>query len=134
VNSVFGNLGTVGLAAALTFILFFGIPGGGKLKPLGWWTTVLIAMLAASAYRAAGGPFKVVPDFVGSGIHFVRGFLPGITLPAIALCLLAFMLWKRLTTKQVAWTALIFFYVASGAGGNWSYISNAIEHARVGLQ
>lgn len=133
-NGIFGNLGTIGVAAALTCILFFGVPGGGKLKPLGWYTTVLVAMLAASAYRAAGGPFKVVPDFVGSSIRFVQGFLPGITLPALALCVLAFMLWKRLTTKQIAWTALIFFYLCSGAGGNWSYISDAIEHARAGLQ
>jgi hypothetical protein len=34
VNSVFGNLGTVGLALALTVLLIVGIPGGGKLKPL----------------------------------------------------------------------------------------------------
>ncbi|MHB9861950.1 hypothetical protein [Streptomyces sp. YIM S03343] len=132
--SIFGNLGTVGLATALTFLLFFGIPGGGKVKPLGWWTTVFVAMLAGSAYRAAGGMFKIVPDMVGDLVHFANGFVKGLTMPAIATCLLIVMLWKRMTTKQVAVVALIFFYVAAGAGGNWSYISDAIENARAGMQ
>lgn len=132
--NIFGDLGTVGLAAALTVLLFVGIPGGGKLKPLGWWTTLLVAMMAGSAYKAAGGMFQIVPDAVGSLIAFTQGFVKGITLPAIALCLLIVILWKKLTTKQVAVIALIFFYVAAGAGGNWAYISDAIENARAGMQ
>lgn len=132
--NVFGNLGTAGVAAALTALMLFGIPGGGKLKPLGWWTTVLVAMIAGSAYKAAGGMWKIVPDFIGSLIDFTQGFVKGITLPAIALCLLIFMLFKKLTTKQVGVTALIFFYVASGAGGNWAIIADAIENARTNLQ
>lgn len=132
--NVFGNLGTAGVAAALTALLLFGIPGGGKLKPLGWWTTVLAAMIAGSAYKAAGGMWKIVPDFIGSLIDFTQGFVKGITMPAIALCLVIFMLFKKLTTKQVGIVALIFFYVASGAGGNWSIISDAIENARANLQ
>lgn len=131
---MFGNLGTVGVAAALTCLMIWGIPGEGKLKPLGWWTTVLVAMLAGSAYKAAGGPFAIVPDIIGTGINFAQGFLKGLTMPAIALCVLIFMLFKKLTTRQVGYVALIFFYVAAGAGGNWSYISDAIENARAGLQ
>lgn len=132
--SIFGDLGTVSLAAALTVLLFVGIPGGGKMKPLGWWTTLFVAMLAGSAYRAAGGPFKIVPDMVGSLINFANGFLKGVTMPGLATCLLIIILWKKMTTKQVAVVALIFFYVAAGAGGNWSYISDAIENARAGVQ
>ncbi|MEW2567659.1 hypothetical protein [Streptomyces sp. NPDC047070] len=132
--SIFGNLGTVGIASALTVLLFVGIPGGGKLKPLGWWTTLLVAMMAGSAYKAAGGMFKIIPDAVGSLIDFTQGFVKGITMPAIALCLVIVILWKKLTTRQVAVLALIFFYVAAGAGGNWSYISDAIEDARAGMQ
>ncbi|MFI1723913.1 hypothetical protein [Streptomyces sp. NPDC020489] len=131
---MFGDLGTVGVAAALTCLMIWGIPGEGKLKPLGWWTTVLVAMLAGSAYKAAGGPFAIVPDIIGTGIAFVQSFLKGITMPAIALCVLIFMLFKKLTTRQVGYVALVFFYAASGAGGNWSYISDAIENARAGLQ
>lgn len=131
---MFGNLGTVGLAAALTCLLIFGIPGGGQLKPLGWWTTVFVALLAASSYKAAGGPFSIVPDAAGTVVHFLQGFLKGVTMPALALCVLIFMLFKKLTTKQVGFTALLFFYIATGAGGSWSYIADAIENARVGLQ
>jgi hypothetical protein len=131
---VFGHLGTVGLAAALTCLLIFGVPGGGKLKPLGWWTTVFVAMLAASSYKAAGGPFTVVPDAAGTVIGFLQGFLKGLTMPALALCVLIFMLFKKLTTKQVGFTALLFFYIATGAGGTWTYVADAIENARVGLQ
>lgn len=131
---MFGDLGTVGVAAVLTCLMIWGIPGEGKLKPLGWWTTVLVAMLAGSAYKAAGGPFAIVPDIIGTGVHFAQGFLKGLTMPAIATCVLIFMLFKKLTTRQVGYTALVFFYVVSGAGGNWSYISDAIENARAGLQ
>ncbi|MFF9123180.1 hypothetical protein ACF09J_07760 [Streptomyces sp. NPDC014889] len=132
--NIFGNLGTAGLALVLTVLLFVGIPGGGKLRPLGWWTTLFVAMLAGSAYKAAGGLFSVVPDLAGSVVHFINGFVKGATMPAIALSLLVFILFKRLTTKQLAVVALLFFYVAAGAGGNWSYISDAIENARAGLQ
>lgn len=132
--NVFGNLGTVGIAAALTAMLIWGVPGGGQLKPLGWWTTVLVAMLAGSAYKAAGGPFGIVPDLIGSLIAFAQGTVKGLTMPAMALCLLIFMLWKKLTTRQVGYTALVFFYLASSAGGSWSYISDAIENARAGIQ
>lgn len=131
---MFGNLGTVGVAAALTCLLVFGIPGGGQLKPLGWWTTVFVAMLAASAYKAAGPPFTIVPDAAGTVIDFINGFLKGLTMPALALCLTIFMLFKKLTTKQVGLTALLFFYVATGAGGSWTYLADAIENARAGLQ
>lgn len=132
--TVFGDLGTVGVAAALTCLMIWGIPGDGKLKPLGWWTTVLVAMLAGSAYKAAGGPFGIVPDFIASLISFGQSFLKGLTMSALATCVAIFMLFKKLTTRQVGYTALIFFYVAAGAGGKWTYIADAIENARAGLQ
>lgn len=131
---MFGNLGTVSLAAALTCLLIFGIPGNGKLKPLGWWTTVFVAMLAGSAYKAAGGMFKVVPDAAGTVIGFINGFVKGLTMPGLALCFLIFLLFARLNTKQVAVVALLFFYVTADAGGTWINISDAIENARVSLQ
>lgn len=133
-NGIFGDLGTVGLAAALTCLMVFGIPGGGKLKPLGWWTTVFVAMIAASAYKAAGGMFKMVPDAAGTVIGFLNGFVKGMTMPALALCFLIFLLFAKLTTRQVAVVALLFFYITSDAGGAWINISDAIENARVSLQ
>jgi hypothetical protein len=133
VNSVFGNLGPVGLALVLTVLLVFGIPGGGQLKPLGWWPTLLLSMLAGSAYKAAGGLFKIVPDLVGSLIGTVNSVLPGVTMPAIALALAIFILFKKLTTKQVGLLGIAFWYVAAGAGGTWSYLSDSIAHLGTGL-
>jgi hypothetical protein len=133
VTSVFGNLGPVGLAVVLTALLIFGIPGGGKLKPLGWWPTLLFSMLAGSAYKAAGGIFQIVPDFVGSVIATINGFIPGVTMPALALSTLIFILFKKLTTKQIGVLGIFFWYIAAGAGGSWSYISEAIANMAANL-
>ncbi|MGW4042976.1 hypothetical protein [Streptomyces sp. NPDC004721] len=127
-NSVFGNLGPVGLAVVLTVLLLVGIPGGGKLKPLGWWPTLILSMLAGSAYKAAGGLFRLVPDLVGSVISTVNGVIPGVTMPALALATAIFILFKKLTTKQVGILGIFFWYIAAGAGGTWGYVSNAIAH------
>lgn len=128
------NLGPVGLAFVLTALLVFGIPGGGQLKPLGWWPTLILSMLAGSAYKAAGGPFGIVPDFVGSLINTAKGVFPGLTMPALALGLAIFILFKKLTTKQVGVLGIVFWYVAAGAGGTWSYVSDAIANMAVNLQ
>jgi hypothetical protein len=133
VNSVFGNLGPVGLAVVLTVLLLVGIPGGGKLKPLGWWPTLIFSMLAGSAYKAAGGFFKVVPDFVGSIIDTVNGIIPGLTMPALALATAIFILFKRLSTKQVGMLGIFFWYIAAGAGGTWSYVSDSIANLGANL-
>lgn len=132
-NSVFGNLGPVGLAVVLTVLLLVGIPGGGKLKPLGWWSTLLVSMLAGSAYKAAGGIFKIVPDFVGSMIATVNGVIPGLSMPALALAAAIFILFKKLTTKQVGVLGIFFWYIAAGAGGTWSYLSDSIANLGVNL-
>ncbi|MET8978544.1 hypothetical protein ABZX85_23290 [Streptomyces sp. NPDC004539] len=127
------NLGPVGLAVVLTVLLVFGIPGGGQLKALGWWPTLILSMLAGSAYKAAGGPFGIVPDFVGSIIGTARGVVPGLTMPALALSLAIFILFKKLTTRQVGPLGIIFWYVAAGAGGSWSYVSDAIANTAANL-
>jgi hypothetical protein len=132
VNSVFGNLGIVGLAVVMTVLLLVGIKGGGKVKPLGWWPCLIGGMLAGSAYAAAGGIFKIVPDLVGSLLKAAQGFAPGVTMPAIALSLAIIILFKRLTTKQVAILGIVFWYAASGAGGVWSTVSHSI--AALGTQ
>ncbi|MFJ9128924.1 hypothetical protein ACIRJS_32965 [Streptomyces sp. NPDC102340] len=131
---MFGDLGPVGIALVLTVLLIVGIPGGGKLKPLGWWTTLLVALLAASAYKAAGGPFNIVPDAAGTVINFLRGLTKGATMPALALSTAIVMLYLKLSTKQLGFVTLVFFYLAQGAGGNWTYLADAIENARIGLQ
>jgi hypothetical protein len=132
VSSVFGNLGIVGLAVALTVLLLVGIKGGGKVKPLGWWPCLILGMLAGSSYAAAGGIFKLVPDLVGSGLKAAQGVIPGVTMPAIALSLAVVILFKKLETKQVALLGIVFWYAASGAGGIWGTVSQSI--ANIGQQ
>lgn len=127
-NSVFGNLGIVGLAVVLTILLIVGIKGGGKVKPLGWWPCLILGMLAGSAYAAAGGLFKLVPDLVGSGVKLLQQSVPGLGMGAIALGLAIFILFKKQTTKQVAVLGIVFWYVAAGAGGVWSTVSQAIAN------
>lgn len=127
------NLGPVGLAFVLTLLLVFGIPGGGQMKPLGWWPTLILSMLAGSAYKAAGGPFGFVPDLVGTVIDTAQGMLPGLTMGALALGLAIFILFKKLTTKQIGVLGILFWYVAASAGGSWAYVSDSIANLGGGL-
>ena len=121
------------VALVLTALLIFGIPAGGQLRPLGWWPTLTLSMLAGSAYKAAGGPFQFIPDLIGSGIGTVSRVLPGVTMTALALSLAIFILFKKLTTKQVGYLGIVFWYVAAGAGGSWSYLSDAIANLGANL-
>lgn len=128
------NLGNpISLALVLTVLLLFGIPGGGQLKPLGWWPTLILSMLAGSSYKAAGSAFQFIPDLIGSLIGTVSKVLPGVTMTAIALSLAIFILFKKLTTKQVGLLGILFWYVAAGAGGFWSYMSDSIGSLGAGL-
>lgn len=127
-NSVFGNLGIVGLAVALTALLLVGVKGGGKVKPLGWWPCLILGMLAGSSYYAAGGLFKIVPDLVAGGLSAVQGLVPGMTMAAIALTLAIVIFFKKLTTKQVALLGIVFWYAASAGGGLWGQVATAISN------
>ncbi|MDH6226228.1 hypothetical protein [Streptomyces sp. MJP52] len=126
-DSIFGNLGIVGLAVVLTALLTFGIKGGGKVKPLGWWPCLIGGMLAGSAYAAAGGIFRIVPDLVGSLLDAAQGVFPGVTMAAIALLLGIVIAFKKLSTKQVAILGIVFWYAASGAGGVWGIVATTIS-------
>lgn len=125
-NSLFGTLGMVGLAVAMTALLLFGIQGGGKVKPLGWWPCLIGGMLAGSAYAAAGGIFGIVPGLVRGLLDAAQGIVPGVTMPAVALVIAIVIAFKKLTTKQVAIIGIIFWYAASGAGGVWGQVAEAI--------
>lgn len=127
-NSVFGNLGIVGLAVCLTVLLLVGVKGGGMIKPLEWWPCLVLGMLAGSSYYAAGGIFKIVPDLVAGGLTAAQGLVPGMTMAAIALTLAIIIFFKKLTTKQVAILGIIFWYAASGAGGLWGQVATAISN------
>jgi hypothetical protein len=132
VNSVFGNLGIVGLAVCLTVLLLVGIKGGGKIKPLGWWPCLVLGMLAGSSYYAAGGVFTIIPDLVNGALSAAQGLAPGMTVAALALTMAIILGFKKLSTKQVAILGVVFWYAASGAGGVWGQVAKAI--AALGTQ
>jgi hypothetical protein len=132
VNSVFGNLGIVGLAVALTVLLLVGVKGGGKIKPLGWWPCLALGMLAGSSYYAAGGVFTIVPDLANGALSAAQGLVPGMTMAALALTLAIIIGFKKLSTKQVAILGIVFWYAASGAGGLWGQVAKMI--AALGTQ
>lgn len=131
-NSVFGNLGIVGLAVALTVLLLVGVKGGGKIKPLGWWPCLALGMLAGSSYYAAGGVFTIVPDLANGALSAAQGLVPGMTMAALALTLAIIIGFKKLSTKQVAILGIVFWYAASGAGGLWGQVAKMI--AALGTQ
>jgi hypothetical protein len=122
-NSILGSLGTVGVAGALTVLLILGTTTGGKLKPLGWGMTLFLAMIAGSAYKAAGTPFDLVSSLVNDGIGMATDVMPGYSMAAIALTMAIVIAYKKLTTRQVAVMGVIFWYVASGAGGAWGIVA-----------
>lgn len=122
-NEFLGHLGTAGLAGALTVVLWFGTQTGGKAKPLGWGMALFLAMLAGSSYAAAGTPFNLIPSMVNDGIGMFGETFPNYSMAGLALTVTAIMAYKKLTTRQVAMWGVVFFYVASGAGGAWGMVA-----------
>jgi hypothetical protein len=119
VHSILGTLGPVGLAVALTALLWFGTKSGGKAKPLGWGATLTLAMIAGSAYKAAGPPFDLASTLANDLVGIGSDVLPGYTLPGMSLTVVILLMYMRLSTRQVAMVGIFLVYVASGAGGVW---------------
>ncbi|MEU0060734.1 hypothetical protein [Streptomyces sp. NPDC006334] len=134
-NSFLGSLGIVGLAGVLSVILWFGTQDneGGKLKPLGWGWIVLLSLIAGASFKAAGPPFSFVSDLVNDLIRMFGKAFPGYSMPGIALTLIALLLWKKMTRRQVAMTSIVFFYVASGAGAGYGIVAERIREIAMGL-
>lgn len=126
-NQILGSLGTVGLAGALTALLWFGTKGGGKASPLGWGATLILSTIAGAAYQAAGTPFNLVSYLVNDLIGLTGDVLPGYTLAGLALTLVVLILFMKLSTRQVAMTGIAFWYVASGADGAWGIVADKVQ-------
>lgn len=123
------GLGTFGLALALTVLLVLGTKNsGGKLKPLSWGLTLVISMLAGSAYAASGPPFAWINDMVKDAIGMAQEAWPQLTMPAIALVTLVVLLFAKLSLRGVAIVGIVFFYVAANAGGSWTLIADQITN------
>ncbi|WP_371799081.1 hypothetical protein OG963_14765 [Streptomyces sp. NBC_01707] len=126
-------LGAVGLAGALTALLWFGTSSGGKMKPLGWGVCLVLSMIAGAAYNAAGPPFDMVSSLVRDGIGMFTSVFPGYTMASLALTLLIIILYKKLTTRGVSMLGIVFWYVASGAGGGFAIVATKIAVIMRGL-
>lgn len=125
-HSLLGSLGTAGLAVALTVLLWLGTTSGGKIKPLGWGVCLALSMIAGAAFKAAGTPFDLISNLVNDLVGLTGQVVPGFTMPAFALTMLIVILFKRLTTRQVAMLGVVFWYIASGAGGAWGILASKI--------
>ncbi|MFI0827233.1 hypothetical protein ACH4Q7_22570 [Streptomyces roseolus] len=122
-NSILGHLGAAGLAVVLSVLLWFGTKGGGKAKQLGWGMTFFLSMLAGAAFNAAGPPFNLVSALVNDLLALANSAIAGVTQAALALALLAFAAYAKLTTRQVAVIGVILFFLASGSGGVLDFMS-----------
>ncbi|MFE4796195.1 hypothetical protein ACFRFL_14025 [Streptomyces sp. NPDC056708] len=116
-NSLLGTLGPVGLAAVLTVVLIVGTKGDGQAKALSWGWCLFLSVLTGASYAAGGWPFTLVRGLVNDLIGIVNSFLPGMTLPAIGVCMAAIILWKKLSRRGVSMMGIAFWYVAASADG-----------------
>lgn len=128
-NSLIGTLGPGGLACVLTVVLFYGTKGEGRANALGWGWTLILSVFAGASYAAADWPFSIVRDLVDDGIELLRAFYPKVTYPAIGLCMLAIIAWRKLTRRGVALLGIPFWYVAALADGGLGILATRIAAA-----
>ncbi|MFF5655244.1 hypothetical protein [[Kitasatospora] papulosa] len=129
-SSFLGVIGLPALATLLSVVLWFGTKennSGAKAKALGWGWIVFLSLLAGAAFKGAGPPFSYVSDLVNDGIRMLGAAIPGLTMPGIAIVLLAILVWKGMTRRQVAMTSITFFYVASGAGAGYGLVAERLQ-------
>ncbi|MCY0957695.1 hypothetical protein [Streptomyces sp. H27-H5] len=127
------TFGAPGLAIGLTGFLYFGTETGGKVKPLGWWWTLLLALVAGAAYNAAGVPFTYVSDFIQMLLGLFGEVVAKTTMAGIGLFLTGYILYKKLSTREVAVVGIVYFYVAQGSGGAFSVLADRIANLMNGL-
>jgi hypothetical protein len=127
VHSIFGTLGPAGLAAVLTALLWLGTAGGGKVKSLSWGWCLILGSVAGAAYKAAGAPFSLVSDGVNDATSLAGATIHGLTMPALALLQIVVILYKKLTPRAVAMNGIVFWYLASGAGGAPGILADRIH-------
>ncbi|WP_284576731.1 hypothetical protein [Streptomyces sp. 2P-4] len=128
-NSLIGTLGPVGLALVLTVVLIFGTKGDGQAKALSWGWCLFLSVLAGASYAAAGWPFTLVRSLVNDLVQLLNSFIPGVTLPAIGICMAAIIAWKKLSRRGVCMMGIPFWYVASASDGGLGILAEKIAAA-----
>lgn len=117
-HSVLGTLGPVGFALVLAIVLWVGTKGGGgKAKSLTYGWTLFLALLAGASLKAGGWPFNLIPALCADMVGLLAEMIPGLTMPALTLGLVALLMWFKLSTRQVAFMGIFLFYCATGADG-----------------
>lgn len=129
-ESVIPALGPVGFAFFLSAVLIFGTKenSGGKAKPLGWWAVLILSLIAGAAFAAGGWPFDLIPKLLmGDLLGAVDAVMPGLSLPAIALTLMAILAWVGLTRRQVAMLGIFLFYCLAGSDEGLGILAERIH-------
>jgi hypothetical protein len=120
----------VSLAFLLTVVLIVGTKETqkGKAKPLGWWAVLVLSLLAGASFVGAGWPFDIIPKLVMNDlVGAIAAVKPGLSLPGLALALLAVLAWVGLTRRQVAVTGIILFYLLAGSGGGLGTLAEKLR-------
>jgi hypothetical protein len=130
-GSIFGHLGTGGLALAIALLLFFGVRGKGRVK-LTASPAAYVAFLAATAASAAGRTWAKPEQVVGQGLSGLGvgqgadGPFGDVGLGAVALILLIIFLTASVTPVFGAVLGAIagFVFPATGTGAVWAIPSD----------
>lgn len=125
-SSIFGFLGSGGLAVCLTVLLVFGVIGKGKIR-LTTGRAGFVALLTGSAYTAAGEIWAHAEQFVqqgwtGLGVGAGGGPFGEIGIGAASLLLLILMLVAPLNPVRASVICLIaaFTWPSAGDGSVWA--------------
>ncbi|MFF4292146.1 hypothetical protein ACFY0N_00650 [Streptomyces vinaceus] len=119
--SIIAGLGTLGVALVLTVLLWLGTgkhAGQGKMPALSWGAVAFLSFCAGSAWSKAGDPLKfssLTRDAVGMLNDTGQGGT--ITVTGGALLLLAFVLYKKMSTRATFILVTLLWFLADASGG-----------------
>ncbi|MFD6935262.1 hypothetical protein ACFWAP_03770 [Streptomyces goshikiensis] len=129
-----GALGVGGAALSLTAVLWVGTSGGGGWgKQLTWKWALFISLLTGAAWKSAGDPIGV-SGLVGEAVSIGNAIVPGVTVAALGVILLAVIIWKKLTLRGISMLGIFFFFVMSATSGTFGKVSAVITNIVVRLQ
>ena len=66
---------------------------------------------------------------VNDGVTMLNSIIPGLTYPAIGLCMLALIAWKKLSRRGVCLIGIPFWYIAASSDGGLGVLAEKIALA-----